>query len=102
VVDLQGVRIGNVTRVHIASHPPNSTYPVRIDMQVEANHSRWLRTNSQVELGTTTFLGETIVNIRPGTSAAPGRGQRHGAAGDECHRHFAVAGLQPQRSAERQ
>ena len=71
VVDLQGVRIGNVTRVHIASHPPNSTYPVRIDMQVEANHSRWLRTNSQVELGTTTFLGETIVNIRPGTSAAP-------------------------------
>lgn len=71
VVDLQGVRIGNVVRVHLARHPPDPRLPVRIDMQVEANHQRWLRTNSLVSLGTTTFLGQSLVNIEKGTHSAP-------------------------------
>ncbi len=71
VVDLQGVRIGNVLRVHLAQTPPDPRVPVRIDMEVEANQQRWLRTDSVVSLGSTTFLGQALVNISKGTLSAP-------------------------------
>ncbi len=71
VVDLQGVRIGNVLKVHLARHPPDPRLPVRIDMEVEANHRQWLRTDSLVSLGTTTFLGQALVNIQKGTPSSP-------------------------------
>lgn len=70
-VNLEGVTIGNVTQIHLAEHPPNPAQPVEVVMSVGTGHSRWLRTDSKVVLGTAGPLGETLVNISAGTLAAP-------------------------------
>lgn len=70
-VNLEGVTIGNVTQIHLAEHPPNISQPVEVVMSVTTNHTRWLRTDSKVVLGTAGPLGETLVNISAGTLAAP-------------------------------
>jgi len=70
-VNLEGVVIGNVTRIHLAEHPPSPSSPVEITMSVAAGHERWLRTDSQVVLGTAGPLGQTLVNISAGTLQAP-------------------------------
>lgn len=70
-VNLEGVAIGNVVRIHLAEHPPDPKQPVEITMQVSADHQRWLRADSKVVLGTAGPLGETLVNISAGTLAAP-------------------------------
>lgn len=70
-VNLEGVTIGNVTQIHLAEHPPNPNQPVEVVMSVGTNHTRWLRTDSKVVLGTAGPLGETLVNIGAGTLAAP-------------------------------
>lgn len=70
-VNLEGVTIGNVTRIHLAERPPDPKKPVEITMQVANGHQRWLRTDSKVLLGTAGPLGETLVNIDAGTLAAP-------------------------------
>lgn len=70
-VELEGVTIGNVTAVELAPAPPNPNFPVEVTMRVTTGHERWLRTNSQVELGTNGPLGEALVNITAGTLAFP-------------------------------
>ncbi|HUX67909.1 MAG TPA: MlaD family protein [Terriglobales bacterium] len=70
-VNLEGVRIGNVTAIHLAEHPPDPKKPVEVDMRVSTGHGRWLRTDSPVVLGTAGPLGETLVNISAGTLSAP-------------------------------
>ncbi|MGH9482404.1 MAG: MlaD family protein [Terriglobales bacterium] len=70
-VNLEGVAIGNVTRIQLAEHPPDPKSPVQVFMRVTAGHERWLRTDSTVVLGTNGPLGETLVNIGAGTLAAP-------------------------------
>ncbi|MGH9487124.1 MAG: MlaD family protein [Terriglobales bacterium] len=70
-VNLEGVVIGNVTKIHLAEHPPNPNDPVEITMSVVKGHARWLRTNSVVALGTAGPLGQTLVNINAGTLASP-------------------------------
>lgn len=70
-VDLQGVRIGNVKKVQLANNPPDPNKPVRIDLEVSGHHERWLRTDSQIELGTAGPLGDTLVHIHGGTLHAP-------------------------------
>ncbi|MGH9475344.1 MAG: MlaD family protein [Terriglobales bacterium] len=70
-VNLEGVTVGNVTRIHLAEHPPDPKAPVEITMNVVDTHERWLRTDSTVELGTAGPLGQTLVNINAGTLKAP-------------------------------
>lgn len=70
-VNLEGVVIGNVTRIHLAEHPPDPKMPVEIAMSVINTHQRWLRTDSVVELGTAGPLGQTLVNIGAGSLSAP-------------------------------
>lgn len=69
-VQLQGVTIGNVNSVGLVPSPPNPQYPVKVEMQV-VPQSRWLRTDSLVELGTAGPLGEALINITAGTLQAP-------------------------------
>jgi phospholipid/cholesterol/gamma-HCH transport system substrate-binding protein len=70
-VNLEGVAIGNVTGIHLAEHPPSAEMPVKVTMNVNPGHRRWLRTDSMVMLGTAGPLGETLVNISTGTLKAP-------------------------------
>ncbi|HEY7855603.1 MAG TPA: MlaD family protein [Terriglobales bacterium] len=70
-VNLEGVAIGNVTRIRLANHPPNPKQPVEVEMSVAKGHERWLRTDSKVELGTAGPLGETLVNIAAGSTSFP-------------------------------
>lgn len=71
IVNLAGVRIGNVTEVRLAPNPPDPNLPVRIEMSVSSHQGAWLRADSAAELGAVNPLGETMVNIDRGTSAAP-------------------------------
>lgn len=70
-VNLEGVIIGTVTDVGLSPKPPDSKRPVEVKMRVTADHQRWLRTDSMVELGTEGPLGETLVNIASGSLTAP-------------------------------
>ncbi len=70
-VELQGVLVGNVTHVGLATNPPNVQLPVRIDMRVQAKHLRWLRMNSMVELRSESPLGDMLVNINRGSPSSP-------------------------------
>ncbi|MGH8379040.1 MAG: MlaD family protein [Gammaproteobacteria bacterium] len=71
IVNLSGVRVGNVTGVTLAAHPPDPKLPVRVDMSVASDQQAWLRTDSIAELGAVNPLGETMVNISRGTLTAP-------------------------------
>lgn len=71
IVNLAGVRIGNVTGVHLSAHPPEPGKPVQVDMSVSKNEAAWLRQDSVAELGAVNPLGETMVNIYRGTSNSP-------------------------------
>jgi phospholipid/cholesterol/gamma-HCH transport system substrate-binding protein len=71
VVNLQGVRIGTVTSVRLIENPPDPHLPIRIDMSVSDKYTRWLRTDSLVQLGTPNPLGAMEVDISYGTLNAP-------------------------------
>ncbi len=71
IVNLAGVRIGNVTSVRLSPHPPDPALPVRIEMSVSKNQTAWLRQDSVAELGAVNPLGETMVNIYRGTPNSP-------------------------------
>jgi len=63
-VSLQGVEIGNVTRLAIVSDRPTS--PVEVIMRVTTRYSANLRKNSVAVLSTKGALGETYVDITGG------------------------------------
>lgn len=63
-VSLQGVEIGNVTRLAIVSNRP--TAPVEVIMRVTTRYSANLRKNSVAVLSTKGALGETYVDITGG------------------------------------
>lgn len=71
LVNLAGVRIGNVTAVTLAPNPPNPSLPVRVEMSVSNREGAWLRADSVAELGAVNPLGETMVNIDRGSPASP-------------------------------
>lgn len=67
IVSLNGVRIGNVTGIHIPENPPNPAQPIRIDMRISAPHTEWLREDSVVQIVTRGPMGDAAVNVDQGT-----------------------------------
>lgn len=65
-VSLQGVEIGNVTRIAIDSRRPST--PVEVVMRVTTRYQESLRKNSVAVLSTKGALGETYVDITGGDS----------------------------------
>lgn len=63
-VSLQGVEIGNVTRLSIVSNRPAA--PVEVIMRVTTKYNASLRKNSVAVLSTKGALGETYVDITGG------------------------------------
>jgi phospholipid/cholesterol/gamma-HCH transport system substrate-binding protein len=64
-VSLQGVEIGNVTRIAIVSRRPAT--PVEVIMRVTTRYQESLRKNSVAVLSTKGALGETYVDITGGS-----------------------------------
>jgi len=69
-VRLQGVDIGNVTRIRVVSDPARKLTPVEVTMKVNTLYHASLRKDSLTTLSTAGVLGETYVDI----NSAPARG----------------------------
>ena len=62
-VRLQGVDIGNVTRIRIVSDPSRKLTPVQVTMKVNTRFQSSLRKDSVTTLATAGVLGETYLDI---------------------------------------
>jgi phospholipid/cholesterol/gamma-HCH transport system substrate-binding protein len=67
-VRLAGVQIGRVTGVHLAGEPGGK---VRVDLTIARRYADRIRRNSMARIETQGLLGDKIVEITVGTTAAP-------------------------------
>ena len=67
-VRLAGVQIGRVTGVHLPGEPGGK---VRVDLTIARRYADRIRRNSMARIETQGLLGDKIVEITVGTSAAP-------------------------------
>lgn len=63
-VRLQGVDIGNVTKIRISNDPSHKLTPVEVTMKVNTRFQSNLRKDSSTTLATAGVLGETYVDIQ--------------------------------------
>src|SRR5512145_1644033 len=67
-VRLAGVQIGRVTGVHLPGEPGGK---VRVDLTIARRYADRIRRNSMARIETQGLLGDKIVEITVGTTAAP-------------------------------
>jgi len=70
-VSLEGVTIGEVTRVVITTNPAHKLTPVEVVMKLSPNFRGSLHKDSVVYLETTGVLGDTVVDISSKTATGP-------------------------------
>jgi phospholipid/cholesterol/gamma-HCH transport system substrate-binding protein len=70
-VRLEGVDIGNVTRIRIVSDKDKQLTPVEVTMKVNTRYSFNLRKDSVTSLSTAGVLGETYVDIDSSRATGP-------------------------------
>jgi phospholipid/cholesterol/gamma-HCH transport system substrate-binding protein len=75
-VRLQGVDIGNVTRIRVVSDPTRQLAPVEVTMKVITKYHQSIRKDSVTTLATAGVLGETYIDIN--SSVAKGREAQEG------------------------
>src|SRR5579859_2413516 len=68
-VRLQGVDIGNVTRISVDPSKPST--PVEVIMKVNTRYRDFLRKDSTAELSTAGVLGETYIDINSSKATGP-------------------------------
>jgi phospholipid/cholesterol/gamma-HCH transport system substrate-binding protein len=62
-VRLQGVDIGNVTRIRVVSDPARQLSPVEVTMKIITKYHKSIRKDSVTTLSTAGVLGETYIDI---------------------------------------
>ena len=70
-VRLQGVDIGNVTRIRVVSDPARKLTPVEVTMKVNTVYHATLRKDSLTMLQTAGVLGETYIDINSAVAHGP-------------------------------
>jgi phospholipid/cholesterol/gamma-HCH transport system substrate-binding protein len=70
-VTLEGVTIGEVTKVLITNDPKRRLTPVKVDMKLDPKYHTSLHTDSRAALSTVGVLGDTVVNISSETATGP-------------------------------
>jgi phospholipid/cholesterol/gamma-HCH transport system substrate-binding protein len=75
-VRLQGVDIGNVTKIRVVSDPARQLAPVEVTMKVIPKYHKNIRNDSVTTLATAGVLGETYIDIN--SSVAKGREAQEG------------------------
>ncbi|MGA9042491.1 MAG: MlaD family protein [Terriglobales bacterium] len=70
-VRLEGVDIGNVTKIRVVSEPDKRTTPVEVIMKVSTTYHESLRKDSLTALATAGVLGETYIDIDSSQARAP-------------------------------
>jgi phospholipid/cholesterol/gamma-HCH transport system substrate-binding protein len=70
-VQLEGVTIGEVTRVEIVTDPKRKLSPVKIVMKLDPQYHSDLHTDSRASLATVGVLGDTVINISSQTAVGP-------------------------------
>lgn len=70
-VRLQGVDIGNVTKIRIVSNPRERLTPVEVTMKVSTKYHESLRLDSLTALATAGVLGETYIDIDSSQARGP-------------------------------
>lgn len=70
-VRLQGVDVGNVSRIRVVSDPDKRLTPVEITMKVSTRYRSNLRSDSVTALATAGVLGETYIDINSALARGP-------------------------------
>lgn len=70
-VRLQGVDVGNVTRIRVVSDPARRLTPVEVAMKVSTRFHENLRKDSLSTLSTAGVLGETYIDINSAQARGP-------------------------------
>jgi phospholipid/cholesterol/gamma-HCH transport system substrate-binding protein len=70
-VRLQGVDIGNVTKIMVVSEPTRQQAPVRVVMKIITKYHQNIRKDSITTLSTAGVLGETYIDIDSGLAKGP-------------------------------
>ena len=70
-VDLQGVTIGEVTKVLVSADPARKLTPVQVVMKLDPGYQASLRKDSRASLSTVGVLGDTIVDLNSQTAVGP-------------------------------
>jgi phospholipid/cholesterol/gamma-HCH transport system substrate-binding protein len=70
-VNLEGVTIGEVTRVEIVTDADHKLTPVKLVMRLDPKYHADLREDSRASLSTVGVLGDTVVNISSQTAVGP-------------------------------
>ena len=70
-VRLQGVDIGNVSRIRVVSDPSRKLAPVEVTMKVNTKYYSNLHKDSVTTLSTAGVLGETYLDINSATAQGP-------------------------------
>lgn len=70
-VRLQGVDVGNVTRIQVVSGPARRLTPVEVTMKVSTRFHENLRKDSLTTLSTAGVLGETYIDINSAQAQGP-------------------------------
>ena len=70
-VRLQGVDIGNVTRIRVIADPSHKLNPVEVTMKVNTKYHENLRKDSMTTLSTAGVLGETYLDIDSAQAKGP-------------------------------
>lgn len=74
-VRLQGVSIGNVTKIRVVSDPARKLTPVEVTMKVNTVYHASLRKDSLTTLETAGVLGETYIDINSALAHGPEAGE---------------------------
>jgi len=70
-VSLEGLTIGEVTKVAITTDPKRRLTPVKITMRLDPKYRADLHEDSRASLSTMGVLGDTVVNISSETAVGP-------------------------------
>ena len=70
-VRLQGVDIGNVTKIKVVSDPARQSAPVEVTMKVIPKYHKNIRKDSLTTLSTAGVLGETYIDINSSVAKGP-------------------------------
>jgi phospholipid/cholesterol/gamma-HCH transport system substrate-binding protein len=70
-VNLEGVTIGEVTKVLITTDPARKQTPVLVIMKIDPKYNAGLHTDSTASLSTVGVLGDTVVDINSRSATGP-------------------------------
>jgi phospholipid/cholesterol/gamma-HCH transport system substrate-binding protein len=70
-VGLEGVTIGEVTKVLVSTDPARKLMPVKVEMKLDPKYHASLRKDSRASLATVGVLGDTVVDINSQTAVGP-------------------------------